>query len=71
MDRLSATHLKAIQQEREQYLEKRYWQYVASAAQRKQHSLEGTSSKVRDLLRFSSLSLLLIVAVYLTLFLTR
>jgi hypothetical protein len=76
MDRLGATHLKIIQQEREQYLEKRYWNYLASKAQREKR-LDNTSVKLREgysprvLLRVSSVSLLVVFAVCITLFLIR
>jgi hypothetical protein len=69
MDRLGATHLKIIQQERERYLEKRYWNYLASKAQREEHSQYQKSSRV--LLRVSSVSLLVVFAVCVTLFLIR
>jgi hypothetical protein len=77
MDRLGATHLKIIQQERERYLEKRYWNYLASKAQHEKRldnpSVQGLRAgySPRVLLRVSSVSLLLVFAVCVTLFLIR
>jgi hypothetical protein len=63
MDRLGATHLKAIQQEREQILEKRYQQYLASQAKRSQQQ-----GSARGLWRGTSVGLLLVFTLYAILF---
>jgi hypothetical protein len=66
MDRLGATHLRAIQQEREQTLEKRYQQYLASQSQ---HSQQQRSARV--FLRGSGVSLLLVFTICVILFIVR
>jgi hypothetical protein len=63
MDRLGATHLKAIRQEREQILEKHYQQYLVSQAQRSQQR-----NSARVFLGGTSVGLLLVVTVCVILF---